>query len=340
MSENKNNFPLVRRPSSAVEKVAPAAKRILTSIVADTLALIPERVDAEIEGWVEKGTSCFSSGNYAEAVKWHRKAAERNHAEAQCFLGHIYVSGWGVEEDEVEAVKWFHKSAESGYADAQRWLGDFYSDREDFVEAVNWYRKGAEQGDFSCQSELGECYHDGKGVPKDDIEEVKWYRRAADQNLSTAQCTLGCCYRDGQGVEQDNGEAVKWYRLSAENGWAMAQYNLGLCYADGRGIAQDHKQAVHWYRMAAEQGYSDAQENLGACYANGRAAIDIEDAVDVYKYVKLAEEKRYDGAAKTLAVISGLLSSEELQEAKRGYQELCSRKNWLYERVNKIINND
>jgi TPR repeat protein len=347
--EKHNNFPLVRRPSSAVEKAAPGAKRILSGMVADTLALIPERVNAETEGWVKKGNSYFASAtrddnsnsksDYIEAVKWYRKAAERGNAKAQCFLGHCYVYGSGVAEDEVEAVKWFHKSAESGYANAQRWLGDFYERTQDYISAIKWYRKGAEQGDFSCQHTLGDFYHDGKGVSQSYAEAVKWYRKAADQNLSTAQCTLGCCYRDGQGVTQDFGEAVKWYRMSAEDGWAMAQYNLGLCYADGKGVPQDYQQAVHWYRKAAEQGFSDAEESLGACYANGRAAIDVKDAVEIYKWVKIAEEKEYDGAAKTVSVISALLSPEELREAERRYQELCSRKNQLYERVKEIINN-
>ncbi len=38
--ENHDRFPLVRRPSSAVEKAAPGAKRILSGMVADTLALV------------------------------------------------------------------------------------------------------------------------------------------------------------------------------------------------------------------------------------------------------------------------------------------------------------
>ncbi|MGD1087139.1 MAG: response regulator [Verrucomicrobiota bacterium] len=37
--ENRNKFPLVRKPASAVEKAAPGAKRILSGMVADTLAL-------------------------------------------------------------------------------------------------------------------------------------------------------------------------------------------------------------------------------------------------------------------------------------------------------------
>jgi len=38
--ENHNHFPLARRPSSAVEKAAPGAKRVLSGMVADTLALV------------------------------------------------------------------------------------------------------------------------------------------------------------------------------------------------------------------------------------------------------------------------------------------------------------
>ena len=39
-SESQNDFPLVRRSSSAVEKAGPGAKRILSGMVADTLALV------------------------------------------------------------------------------------------------------------------------------------------------------------------------------------------------------------------------------------------------------------------------------------------------------------
>jgi hypothetical protein len=133
-------------------------------------------------------------------------------------------------------------------------------------------------------------------------------------------------YANGRGVPKDSAEAVKWCRKAAEQGLAAAQNNLGDMYANGDGVPKDYAEAVKWYRKAADQGLLAAQESLGACYANGRAAIAIEDAVDAYKYVKLAEEKGYEGAAKTLDVISVLLSPEELREAERRYQEMCSRR--------------
>jgi TPR repeat protein len=58
-----------------------------------------------------------------EAVKWYRKAAEQNDAEAQYNLGLCYANGQGVAKDEAEAVKWYRKAAEQNDADAQYNLG-------------------------------------------------------------------------------------------------------------------------------------------------------------------------------------------------------------------------
>ena len=59
-------------------------------------------------------------------MKWYRKAAEQNYAEAQNNLGVCYANGQGVAKDEVEAVKWFRKAAEQNYAEAQNNLGVCY----------------------------------------------------------------------------------------------------------------------------------------------------------------------------------------------------------------------
>jgi TPR repeat protein len=57
--------------------------------------------------------------DYAEAVKWFRKAAEQGHAKAQYFLGTMYETGSkGVPQDYAEALRWYRKAAEQGHADA------------------------------------------------------------------------------------------------------------------------------------------------------------------------------------------------------------------------------
>ena len=42
----------------------------------------------------------------AEAVRWHRLAAEQGHANAQASLGATYFVGNGVPQDYVQAHKW------------------------------------------------------------------------------------------------------------------------------------------------------------------------------------------------------------------------------------------
>jgi hypothetical protein len=47
-TNDKNNFALVRKPSSAVEKAAPRAKRIISGMVVDAIALANKRLSPRI----------------------------------------------------------------------------------------------------------------------------------------------------------------------------------------------------------------------------------------------------------------------------------------------------
>ena len=332
----KNAFALVPRSPSALEKAEPGAKRILSGMVSDALDLAKnlatEEVkvtDAQSEKWWRTGLK-YVPKDYAEAVKWYRRAAEGNHALAQRSLGICYEGGQGVEKDCVEAVKWYRKAAQQNVAGAQFSLGSCYEDgrgvEKDHVEALKWYRKAAEQNDETAQLWLGHCYAEGIGVEKDHVEAVKRFRECAEQyDDAWAKYFLGGCYENGRGVEMNYDEAAKWYRKAAEADVAEAQYSLARCYEEGRGVEKDYAQAVEWYHTAAYNGHEAAHENLHVYYANDRAAIDIAGAVYDYTYMRLAKDKGYAGAAKTVAMIEALLSSEEFSEAERHYREFCSR---------------
>ena len=86
----------------------------------------------------------------AEAIQWHRMAADQGSTEAQFSLGYIYANGRGVPQDYVEAAKWFRRAADRGDANAQISLGFMYANGQgvsrDFAEAANWYRRAAERG--------------------------------------------------------------------------------------------------------------------------------------------------------------------------------------------------
>ncbi|WP_256378750.1 tetratricopeptide repeat protein [Bradyrhizobium sp. URHD0069] len=52
--------------------------------------------------------------DYAEAVKWIRKAAKQGDAEAQSHLGAMYAQGHGVQRDYIRAYTWFNLAAMAG----------------------------------------------------------------------------------------------------------------------------------------------------------------------------------------------------------------------------------
>src|SRR5438876_701871 len=115
-----------------------------------------------------------------------RAKAERGDAQSQLDLGCLFYSGaLGGAKDYAEAVKWYRRAAEQNHAAAQYSLGVCYKNgsgvAENAVEAVKWYRKAAEQNLAQAQFSLGRCFERGQGVAKNEVEAVKWYRKGAEQ---------------------------------------------------------------------------------------------------------------------------------------------------------------
>ena len=96
--------------------------------------------------------------DYAEAVKWYRRAAEQGYAKAQFNLGNMYLDGKDVQQDYAEAVKRYHRAAEQGYAEAQCKLGAMYANgmgiQRDFSKAALWLEKAASQGNDDAKRAL------------------------------------------------------------------------------------------------------------------------------------------------------------------------------------------
>ena len=179
----------------------------------------------------------YSKGEYEEAVKWYRKAADLGLAKSQNTLGVMYTDGKGVDKD--------------------------------YVEAVRWYRKAAEQGQDWGEYNLGVRYEYGEGVEVDYGEALRWYLKAADQYLPDAQNRIGMMYYNGHGVEKDYGEAVKWFKLAANNDFKTAQYNAGFMYEYGYGVTKNIETAKSWYRKAAANGHEDARKRLEELESQG-----------------------------------------------------------------------
>ena len=167
------------------------------------------------ESQIELGR-CYLTGtgvekNEVEAVKWFRKAADLGNYKGQVLLGVCYFNGLGVETDETEAIKWFHRAAkQDGF----------------LAEVAKQYLKAIEDGDPEAQFYLASAFHGMEFCVENDAEAVKWYRKAAEQGNADAQAALGNCYRDGIGVAKDENEAVIWLNKAVAQGHAGARESL------------------------------------------------------------------------------------------------------------------
>lgn len=157
------------------------------------------QTERELGRNMEAAMTAYEAKDFETAARHIRTVAERNDAEAQCLLGVFYAEGRGVEQDYAEAVKWFRKAAKEsknrkGISGAQCRLGDCYFNgtgvEQDLNEAAYWYRRAARQGNHIAQRKLGDCYANGTGVEQNIDEALKWYRKAADQGDEEAEASL------------------------------------------------------------------------------------------------------------------------------------------------------
>jgi hypothetical protein len=111
-----------------------------------------------------------------QAVK---KKAENGKASEQWHLAYLYeYGGAGVKQDYAEAMKWYRKAADQGEANAQVSIGWMYSNglgvKKDDAEAFKWYLMAAEQGDSGAQQDIGNMYDNGKGIARDAEQAYFW----------------------------------------------------------------------------------------------------------------------------------------------------------------------
>ncbi len=140
----------------------------------------------------ESAKRAYDQKDYATAFKEFTPLADHGQAEAQLYLGKMYMIGQGVLKDPDKAIKWFKASADQGNADAQFFLGSYYLlPQRDVPEGVKWMRFSAEQGNKDAQFVLGKAYLQGlQDFARDPVQAEMWLRLAAKDNLEFYQNEL------------------------------------------------------------------------------------------------------------------------------------------------------
>ena len=90
----------------------------------------------------DKGFAAYIADDYVGALREWRPLAKQGAAEAQFWLGGMYLEGHGVPQNYTEAANWFHKAAEQVHPASQYELGLLYLNArgrpQDYVLAHMW----------------------------------------------------------------------------------------------------------------------------------------------------------------------------------------------------------
>jgi TPR repeat protein len=127
---------------------------------------------------LELGRIAATSGDYEEAAKWYRKAADQGNVGGQHDLAVLYINGTGVTQDYAEAVKLFSLAAAQGDVESQYSLGLRYLKgdhvAQNLNEAAKYFGMAAEQGNADAMLSYGRRFVSGEGVTKDIVQAYKW----------------------------------------------------------------------------------------------------------------------------------------------------------------------
>ena len=147
--------------------------------------------------------------NQADIFKLIEPCALQGNAEAENYLGMLYLKGIGVEENTKKAFLHISNAAINGYANAQYNLGRLYkygiNCDIDFTKAIDWFERATENGSQRAAYSLGYMYYKGFGVTQNYQQAVYWFERSED---FMAKHFLGLCYYLGYGVTANEDKAL------------------------------------------------------------------------------------------------------------------------------------
>ena len=156
----------------------------------------------------------YKKKDYATALKLFAPGSEQGNAEAQFYLGKMYLMGQGVTTDRQRAIDLFKASGEQGNADAQFFLGTIYLlPHKDIPQGLMWMRLSAEQGNQDAQLVLGQTYMQGLNeLPRDPVQADLWLRLAAKDNLPFYKLQLQTAERQMNAADVEKGKnlAAAW----------------------------------------------------------------------------------------------------------------------------------
>jgi TPR repeat protein len=118
------------------------------------------------------------------ALEFLIEGAQKNNSKCICKLGTQFFSGEFVAKDETKALLYYQTAAKLGDAEAQNFLGVIYLEglcgtKKNTKKAIQLFEKSAKSQNSDSLYNLGFIYLKGKGVPQDVNAAFDYFQQGA-----------------------------------------------------------------------------------------------------------------------------------------------------------------
>jgi len=206
-----------------------------------------------------KGMKAYKQASFKEAEVIFSKLAEKNSADAQYKLAHIYEHGLTGKRDIKKAFNLYDQSAKQGNCWALVRLGKaLYQGeylRKNVKKSLAYFDRASSSGDVRAHLYLAKIYRSQDGVEPNLSTSISFYKKAARQG--NIQACLNLAHILSEEGKVDDAEVISYYKKAALKNNAEALYNLSLLYANGGSNAKKRTGIAN--TKANEQGHALSQ---------------------------------------------------------------------------------
>ncbi|MCA3554668.1 hypothetical protein [Aestuariivirga sp.] len=151
-----------------------------------------------------------------------RAAAANGDARAQFIIAGRYLNGQGVRQDFARALTWYQRAADRGLGPAQYRLATLYElgkgAEANPAQALAWYERAALGGNVKAMHNAAVLLAGGKVGPAAYDRAFFWFGAAAERGFADSQYNLAILLERGLGTPPSLEDAFVWYTLSARQG--------------------------------------------------------------------------------------------------------------------------
>src|SRR5271165_6403837 len=136
------------------------------------------------------GAKAHSRGEFNKALRYWRFASRAGLRQADLQIGELYEKGRGVHSSPVDAVHWYRRAAQRNHVEAQFRLGRLLIQGGKNYSIHKWMNSAAKQHQAFSDSVTAALFPRGLELAVDAQQAVEWLTKAAEGGHIVASAML------------------------------------------------------------------------------------------------------------------------------------------------------